>query len=145
MTRRKIHMPLFGEFSRSSQDLFETPYETSFPRDVCLNSLKSGGQHFKETLVADMMLWWHGDMMIRWYEDMMIWNGDMMIWWYGDLRIYDHMMKWRHDGMIVWWHDDRMIIWWWYDMKVWWYDGMIGWRYDSRKRPSIITAPSHKL
>ena len=34
----------------------ESPYETNFSRDVCLNSLKSGGQHFKEPLVADMVI-----------------------------------------------------------------------------------------
>ena len=34
----------------------ETLYKSNIPRDVCLNSLKSGGWHFKETLVADMMI-----------------------------------------------------------------------------------------
>ena len=68
----KIHMPLFGEFGRSSRDYIETLYESYFPRDVCLNSSKSGGYVFQESRVADMMIWWYDDMMIWWYDDMMI-------------------------------------------------------------------------
>ena len=38
----KIHMPLFGEFSRSSRDLGESDYDSIKSWDDRLNSPKSG-------------------------------------------------------------------------------------------------------
>ena len=40
----KIHMPLLGEFSRSSQDSCEADYDSHKSRDDRLNSPKSGGR-----------------------------------------------------------------------------------------------------
>ena len=61
---RKFCMPLFGEFSRSSQDLGESDYDSIKSRDDRLNSSKSGMWIFVLS---------YDDMTIRCYDGMMIW------------------------------------------------------------------------
>ena len=43
----KIHMPLFGKFSRPSQDLVESDYDMHESWDDRLNSPKNGMQNFR--------------------------------------------------------------------------------------------------
>ena len=118
-------MPLFGEFGRSSRDLYRNPFR---------NVLSPGrlSKFFEKWRVAfwgnfgcwydavttwrydDMMIWWYGDMMIWWYGDMMIWwHDDMVIWW------YDGMVIWWYGDMMIWWHGDMMILWWCDDVMIW--------------------------
>ena len=71
----KIHMPLFGEFSWSSQDLCESDNDSHKSRDDRLNSLKSGISNFLGWRSDNVMIWWYDDNMIIWW-----WNDNMIIW-----------------------------------------------------------------
>ena len=102
----EIHMPLFGEFGRSSRDLYRNP----------LRNVLSPGR------LSKFFEKWR----VRFSGKSGCWYDDMMIWW------YDNMMVWWNDDMVIWWYDDMMI--WWYDdnddMMIWWYDGMMIWWYE---------------
>ena len=60
----KIHMPLFGEFSRSSRDLYLDPLQIELSPVRLSKFFESGGYIFRGSLVVQT---WYDDMMIQWW------------------------------------------------------------------------------
>ena len=79
----KIHMPLFGEFGRSSRDLYRNPLRIELSPGRLSKFLQKWRVRFSGKSGC-----WYDDVMMWWYDDMMIWwDDDMVIWWYDDMMI----------------------------------------------------------
>ena len=72
----KIHMPLFGEFGRSSRDLYRNPLRIELSPGRLSKFFEKWRVRFSGKSGC-----WYDDMMIWWYDDTVIWWHDIMIVW----------------------------------------------------------------
>ena len=127
-------MPLFGKFSRSSQDLGESDYDSINSRDDQLNSSKSGMWIFGDQTTGNVLLgteemsclehrrcpaWNTRDVLLGTHEMSClehtrcpVWNTRDVLFGTQEMSCVDHRKWWYDDVMIR--YDERVaeIVWW---------------------------------